>query len=577
MYEHSRLLEEIGVSSALLHDDRWCTDERTVMVLAEHETLGIVGGLRLQHAAPERRLPVHVALGSRDTGIEKLVENARPGMAELCGLWNARRFAGRGVPWMMTSAAVAAAPRAGVHQLLCLAADYTMKYPLMNGFRVLSQVGEKGAFSYPIPGYTSYLLCHPDTSAMVAGDSTHFRRLNDLRRNTGITMGGDQQGAVARDLRPGHERHSLHVQPAPHRASAARPERTRTKSCLKPYKRPMQVSSFVAASAACLAVSAQTASPVTFGATAEDTFIGKQTGILGLILDGLMDIRAALSSKSFQVSDQDVPNLAISSAAHWLRFDLTNASQEPVLLLTLPYSEIEELDVYMARSGATTLIGHTGQARALGDRVGSDPNSCLRSPCPRTKGARSCCGSGHETDPRALEGDGTRRFDPGAAQPVAGGLRGHHAGNGTLQPLRVRLDPRPELPVLCALHPRDLRYAAFRVGHRSSLPVARSSMALIVILHHSCAWDHLLGVQFARRFMDMRSYTPRLNRITPLFFILGTIILMVYLFADASTGYKMTQGLSGLSALFLLTVAVIALRQGSRQAGFFLAIRNRTK
>ncbi|MBK9289079.1 MAG: hypothetical protein IPN38_15695 [Flavobacteriales bacterium] len=62
-----------------------------------------------------------------------------------------------------------------------------MKYPLMNGFRVLSQVGEKGAFSYPIPGYTSYLLCHPDTSAMVAGDSTHFRRLNDLRRNTGIT------------------------------------------------------------------------------------------------------------------------------------------------------------------------------------------------------------------------------------------------------------------------------------------------------------------------------------------------------------------------------------------------------
>ncbi|MBK8614486.1 MAG: hypothetical protein IPN85_13615 [Flavobacteriales bacterium] len=187
VYEHSRLLEEIGVSSALLHDDRWCTDERTVMVLAEHETLGIVGGLRLQHAAPERRLPVHVALGSRDTGIEKLVENARPGMAELCGLWNARRFAGRGVPWIMTSAAVAAAPRAGVHQLLCLAADYTMKYPLMNGFRVLSQVGEKGAFSYPIPGYTSYLLCHPDTSAMVAGDSTHFRRLNDLRRNTGIT------------------------------------------------------------------------------------------------------------------------------------------------------------------------------------------------------------------------------------------------------------------------------------------------------------------------------------------------------------------------------------------------------
>lgn len=187
VYEHSRLLEEIGVSNALLHDDRWCTDDRTVMVLAEHETLGIVGGLRLQQPAPERRLPVHIALGTHHHGIDELVENARPGMAELCGLWNARRFAGRGVPWIMTSVAVAAAPRAGVHQILCLAADYTMKYPLMNGFRVVSHVGRNGGFSYPIPGYTAYLLCHPDTSAMVAGDSTHFRRLNDLHMNTGIT------------------------------------------------------------------------------------------------------------------------------------------------------------------------------------------------------------------------------------------------------------------------------------------------------------------------------------------------------------------------------------------------------
>ena len=329
---------------------------------------------------------------------------------------------------------------------------------------------------------------------------------------------------------------------------------------------------FVAASAVCLAVSAQTASPVTFGATAEDTFIGKQTGILE-DPDGLMDIRAALTSKSFQVSDQDVPNLAISSAAHWLRFDLTNASQEPVLLLTLPYSEIEELDVYMARSGATTLIGHTGQARALGDRVGSDPEFVFEIPLPP-----------NERCEVLLRIRGTKQIHvplkvmaPGAFSQTRARrnlLLGAYVGIMMVMALYnlfvfVSIRDRSYLfyvlyiLVICAtqLSVLGIGQAYLWLG----LPWLSSSSSIILVLG-----SILLGVQFARRFMDMRSYTPRLNRITPLFFILSTIILMVYLFADASTGYKMTQGLSGLSALFLLTVAVIALRQGSRQAGFFL-------
>ena len=329
---------------------------------------------------------------------------------------------------------------------------------------------------------------------------------------------------------------------------------------------------FAATSAVCLAVSAQPASTVTFGATAEDTFIGKHVRILE-DPEGRMDVRAALSSKDFKESAQEVPNLAISSAAHWLRFDLTNASQEPVLLLTLPYSEIEELDVHMVRSGATTLIGHTGQARALGDRVGSDPEFVFEVPLPP-----------NERCELLLRVHGTKQIHvplkvmaPGAFSRTRARrnlLLGAYVGIMLVMALYnlfvfVSIRDRSYLfyvlyiLVICAtqLSVLGIGQAYLWLG----LPWLSSSSSIILVLG-----SILLGVQFARRFMDMRTYTPRLNRVTPLFFVLGTIILMVYLFADASTGYKMTQGLSGLSALFLLTVAVIALRQGSRQAGFFL-------
>ena len=329
---------------------------------------------------------------------------------------------------------------------------------------------------------------------------------------------------------------------------------------------------FAATATLCVAVSANTGSPITFGPSAADAFIGKRVQILH-DTSGTMDARTALKSKGFQTSTQDVPNLAISPCAHWLRFDLVNASQEPVLLLTLPYSEIEELDVYMVRSGATTLIGHTGQARALGDRIGSDPEFVFELPLPpyehcevllRVRGTKQIHVPLQVMAPGAFSQSRARRNL----------LLGAYVGIMLVMALYnlfvfVSIRDRSYLfyvlyiLVICAtqLSVLGIGQAYLWLG----LPWLSSSSSIILVLG-----SILLGVQFARRFMDMRTFTPRLNRVTPLFFILGTIISLVYLFVDASIGYKLTQGLSGLSALFLLTVAVVALRKGSRQAGFFL-------
>jgi len=78
------------------------------------------------------------------------------------------------------------------------------------------------------------------------------------------------------------------------------------------------------------------------------------------------------------------------------------------------------------------------------------------------------------------------------------------------------------------------------------------------------------GIVFTRHFISTRTHAPRLDRIAPVFYTLILINAGVYLFVDSQVGYKMAQGISGCSSLYLMSSAVMCYRSGSRPAGFFL-------
>lgn len=87
-------------------------------------------------------------------------------MAEICGLWNAHRFAGRGLPLLLSESAVALASQLNLRSMTCFVAHYTLRHARKVGFVPLEGIGDKGVFTYPIPTIRSIAMVIPDAFAL---------------------------------------------------------------------------------------------------------------------------------------------------------------------------------------------------------------------------------------------------------------------------------------------------------------------------------------------------------------------------------------------------------------------------
>ena len=101
--EHARVLSDLGVETVVVPDSSWADDPNTTVFVAEHPVLGMIAGIRLERALPGRILRMEKCVADMaPTIIPELQSLERNGNAELCGLWNAHRFAGKGVPWLLS-------------------------------------------------------------------------------------------------------------------------------------------------------------------------------------------------------------------------------------------------------------------------------------------------------------------------------------------------------------------------------------------------------------------------------------------------------------------------------------------
>lgn len=180
--EHARVLEDLGVYQALRMNYAWCADPDSSVVIAEHDELGIVGGVRLQRAKPDAPLPIETMLSPLDEGVRTTMSLLQPyGNAEICGLWNAHRFAGRGVPMLLTAAAVSLAAQLGLRSIVSISASYSMDYLVSCGFTSLRSLGNDGEFVFPIPSIRSHAMVNTDLFGLESADAAQRLRLISLR------------------------------------------------------------------------------------------------------------------------------------------------------------------------------------------------------------------------------------------------------------------------------------------------------------------------------------------------------------------------------------------------------------
>ncbi|MBK7945930.1 MAG: hypothetical protein IPJ85_11785 [Flavobacteriales bacterium] len=180
--EHARVLTDIGVSTVVKYDDAWIKDSETIVFVALHERLGMVGGIRLQRARPDVPMPMEIALEAIEPELKPVLEQlADAGNAELGALWNAHRFAGKGVPFLLIAAAVATSSQVNLNHMVCFVAEYIAPYCSAVGFRNIPSVGRQGEFDYPLAGMKSHVMVIPDIRSIVLAGVQLRHRILSMR------------------------------------------------------------------------------------------------------------------------------------------------------------------------------------------------------------------------------------------------------------------------------------------------------------------------------------------------------------------------------------------------------------
>ncbi|MBL0046116.1 MAG: hypothetical protein IPP33_17505 [Flavobacteriales bacterium] len=182
LHEHQKVLEDIGVSPVLAGQNHWMEDPSVQLLVAFHTKLGMVAGIRVQPSHPERPLPMETAIIGMDSGIHDAMRflSVR-GTAEICGLWNAHRFAGKGLPNLLSLAAVSLANQLNLNTMVCFVAHYTVRHARKTGFVPLESVGMNGEFIYPIPTIRSTAMLIPDTISLASAPSVYRSSMLSLR------------------------------------------------------------------------------------------------------------------------------------------------------------------------------------------------------------------------------------------------------------------------------------------------------------------------------------------------------------------------------------------------------------
>ncbi len=149
---HANVLRDYGITKVTSSRNDWFDNPGVYVAIVETEDGSeIVGGERIHISNGKHPLPIEDAISIVDKRIYSLVASHADSKitGELCGLWNAKSIAGRGVSLLLTKLGVAMAHILNMDSLFVLCAPYTVSMCQSAGFVIETSIGDNGTFIYP--------------------------------------------------------------------------------------------------------------------------------------------------------------------------------------------------------------------------------------------------------------------------------------------------------------------------------------------------------------------------------------------------------------------------------------------
>lgn len=288
---------------------------------------------------------------------------------------------------------------------------------------------------------------------------------------------------------------------------------------------------------------------------------------------GSLNWKDAILATGFERSYRSVPNLGTTSAAYWLRFDLINRSSEQRIFLNVDHPEIDELDVYMILPSRIELVASAGQARRV-PTDGAAPREYafhLNIPVSAKATVLIRAKSNKQLQlPVRLTTDLEFNRVRSLKYLAFGGYIGIMLVMA-LYNLFVFFSTRDKSYLIYVAYILSIALAQltfvgigqFYLWPEHSWWAQRASVILTLI-------SALAASAFMRSFIDTKRFAPKLDQWLPAWYGFLIIIAVIYATIDPLLGYQLDQVATGAFATFMFATAVVARRNGSRQASFFL-------
>ncbi|MBL7983347.1 MAG: hypothetical protein JNM91_00040, partial [Flavobacteriales bacterium] len=291
--------------------------------------------------------------------------------------------------------------------------------------------------------------------------------------------------------------------------------------------------------------------------TSETRPVQPSTGYvpIGRSIEHFADEAAQLSAEEayrqpgFSLCGSEVPNLGISGAAHWLRFQVHNSTQDAGLVLGLPHPEIDELDLFLDGDGRLEHIASVGQSRTHPWRndEGQEFSFNLRIAPGGTATVLLRLKSNKQLQVPVILTSASEASALLATRNLAFGCYVGIMAVMALYNLFLFLSIRDRgylmyVFYIVAVTLTQLTLFGFGQHYLWSASAWLSSNASIILTLLTA----VLATEFMKAFLITKDLLPRTHKLFAWFYGAFAISLAVYLFGDPITGYRMAQAISGL-------------------------------
>lgn len=182
---HLEELKKIGVKNVASSTPSWINDpDVIVFCLISLKTNIPLAGMKIDIWNKNKSLPIIRSLCDQPFDMERIVEDHSSNqIAEICGLWVSDEVSGQGMSKILIRAAVSTLSNLSIGKSIAFASQYTIKTITCMGYKVYSEIGDKGMFFYPTKDFESYVAMLYDTSELEGSETREKKLIRELQKN----------------------------------------------------------------------------------------------------------------------------------------------------------------------------------------------------------------------------------------------------------------------------------------------------------------------------------------------------------------------------------------------------------